>query len=1186
MRMRWWSLACLGAILVAATARAEERHLDFLNGLRELRYYDYALIFLDQLDARTDVAPELKEVLPYERAKTLLESAPYERTPEAQLKQLDNATLYLQQFLKQSPEHARAAEANSELAEVLVKKGHVEIIQANVPANLAKKGEFLQRARGFYNEARKMYQAAQDAYTGRLKALPPGYIDPKDPRHAEREAAIVAQIQAEYHLNLCTYHEAQTYEDGDPKRRELLLKAANDFEKLHQVHRSVVAGLYARMHQGKCFEEMGDITKALGIYNELLGHGEEESTPVLKRLQDHVLHFKLICLNHESKNDHMVVNQLGSDWLKANRDRTLRSETGLGIRWELARSLEQLAIRASAQEARPSPGSKTKKKNPEKPEEEEPALFQADIGRPDALYRQAEAHAVYINRYPGKYREPSSAMIKRIRLALGKGTGDPRDFDSAFQMSMELVKQIKPKREAIERAAPAERANLNKAYADYVAEAIRICKLTISLNGPVPADKKDDRENEVNRVRYFLAYAYFSHPSRAYAYDAALIGEYIARKYPNSVAALDAAYLAMAAYQQAYNTSDASKRADQDPLKAVEESKKNFDIERVIAVADYISQTWPTDDKAQDARLNLGDLYLKLRRPEDAAKAFQQVPQGTPQYLPAQMKAGIALWDAAASNSLIPEGQRLPAETVKKYQDDAQKILADAIKQAEAKQPADGKPGDDVTLAKLSLVQILNGTGKYPEAVKLITEGPKSVLVGAGDMSGKRGDTIKVATRTELLRGYVGSKQVEKAREQLKELEKLGGTEGLTGILVNLGKELKKELERLEQAKDPRLNEVLASFEAFLGDLAGRKEGQDYGSLMWVGQTYAALAEGIEKSDPAKSTGYFGKSADAYQDLVRRGESDPKFIPAGAMPGVKLNLIASRRREKRFEEAEKLMQELLETNSNALDIQKEAAQIFQDRAAQGGPDDWKYWEKAISGERTGGRDQKLWGWYLFGEKLRTSLSQRNIPPKQKVEYEALYFEVRYNTAYCRLQFALNQPKDTDKEQQLRYARLDISNTASQVGNFGERAEYNEYNALYKQIQEEYNGLMTKLARLTDLQTVADLPKNTDVIATAPPPELEEPDETTSEETATKTTKKKEKKKEASSGMLEMAIFGLVLVLGAAGIGFMVFRKPQKKRVLAMADDAPLGDIAVPAAPKAAAQPAAKKVAKPKAPTKS
>jgi hypothetical protein len=549
------------------------------------------------------------------------------------------------------------------------------------------------------------------------------------------------------------------------------------------------------------------------------------------------------------------------------------------------------------------------------------------------------------------------------------------------------------------------------------------------------------------------------------------------------------------------------------------------------------------------------------------------------------MKAGIALWDAAASNPLLPQDQQLPAETVKKYQDDAQKILDDAIKQAEAKQPADGKPGDDVTLAKLSLVQILNASGKYPEAIKRVTEGPKSVLVGATEMSGKRGDTIKVATRTELLRGYVGAKQVEKAREQLKELEKLGGTEGLTGILVNLGKELKKELERLEQAKDPRLNEVLASFEAFLGDLAGRKEGQDYGSLMWVGQTYSALAEGIENNDPAKSAGYFGKSAEAYQDLVTRGEADPKFIPAGAMPGVKLNLIASRRREKRFEEAEKLMKELLETNANALDIQKEAAQIYQDRAAQGGPEDWKYWEKAISGEGTGGRDQKLWGWQLFGEKLRTSLSQRNIPPKQKVEYEALYFEVRYNTAYCRLQFALSQPKDTDKEQQLRYARMAISNTASQVGNFGERAEYDRYNALYRQIQEEYNGLMTKLARLTDIQTVADLPKNADVIADAPPPVTEEPEDVPPETTA-KAAKKTEKKKEASSSVLPMLIFGGLLLIGGAGIGFLVFRKPQKKRAFALADDAPLGDIALPAAPKAAAQPAVKKVAKPKTPTKS
>ena len=41
---------------------------------------------------------------------------------------------------------------------------------------------------------------------------------------------------------------------------------------------------------------------------------------------------------------------------------------------------------------------------------------------------------------------------------------------------------------------------------------------------------------------------------------------------------------------------------------------------------------------------------------------------------------------------------------------------------------------------------------------------------------------------------------------------------------------------RLQAAKDPRLNDVLKSFETFLGDMLARKEGQDFGTLNWVAE--------------------------------------------------------------------------------------------------------------------------------------------------------------------------------------------------------------------------------------------------------------------------------------------------------------------------------------------------------------
>jgi len=59
--------------------------------------------------------------------------------------------------------------------------------------------------------------------------------------------------------------------------------------------------------------------------------------------------------------------------------------------------------------------------------------------------------------------------------------------------------------------------------------------------------------------------------------------------------ALDAAYLAQAAYIQAYHHEPEGQRA--------------AGVKRIISVCNFITEKWPTTDKANDARIALGQLY-------------------------------------------------------------------------------------------------------------------------------------------------------------------------------------------------------------------------------------------------------------------------------------------------------------------------------------------------------------------------------------------------------------------------------------------------------------------------------------------------------------------------------------------------------------------------------------------------
>src|SRR5690606_15317680 len=108
--------------------------------------------------------------------------------------------------------------------------------------------------------------------------------------------------------------------------------------------------------------------------------------------------------------------------------------------------------------------------------------------------------------------------------------------------------QIGEKQEAVKTAkTPEEKAEAEQALAAHLDETSRILRLALGFAGASvePA--------ELNKARYQLAYVEYS---RNRPYDAAVLGDFVARKFAADAPqlALDAAYLAMAAYYKLYAT--------------------------------------------------------------------------------------------------------------------------------------------------------------------------------------------------------------------------------------------------------------------------------------------------------------------------------------------------------------------------------------------------------------------------------------------------------------------------------------------------------------------------------------------------------------------------------------------------------------------------------------------------------
>ena len=91
-------------------------------------------------------------------------------------------------------------------------------------------------------------------------------------------------MQAELKKFVVDYYEGQTFPPARTERNELLEKGLVAFDDFFKRYRTQIAGFTARMWQGKCYEELGKLGEATGIYKELLDHTDPNLRPLQKQV--------------------------------------------------------------------------------------------------------------------------------------------------------------------------------------------------------------------------------------------------------------------------------------------------------------------------------------------------------------------------------------------------------------------------------------------------------------------------------------------------------------------------------------------------------------------------------------------------------------------------------------------------------------------------------------------------------------------------------------------------------------------------------------------------------------------------------------------------------------------------------------------------------------------------------------
>lgn len=1121
-------------MLVTSSVSAAEPYLEFAEALRQRQYFDTALEYLEWADGRPNVPADVKAVIPFEKAVTLISLSKEQKNPEVALTTLNKAQLFLEQFLKASPDHPKAAKASAEAAVVLQTRGKVALIQARSPANAAKKGDFFKQSKDFLAQAKAMYASAADKYSKEYAQFKP-FID-KEKDREEFDARLAVEqlmIRAKLDAAIVEYEEAQTFDREDPQYKVVLSSAAAKFDDLHARHRSQIVGLLARVYQAKCFEEQGDLQKAMGLYNELLSHSPESE--VMRNLRAQVTHFKLIALNSAAKADYVLVDKLATEWIKENPGLS-RSRHATGIKFEQARALEMLA----------------KDRTVDMPEDKKKQVL-----------AEALTIARAVNTRPGEYRDLSQAMITRLMAALNRDGKEPKDFDTAYGMARELVNKLKELGDTLKAAkedknnSPESVKAAERGFDLHKNETARLLNLALALKD------SNTKVKDINIARYSLCYVYLL---QGKFYDSAVLGEWLAKRYAgdeeNDTTASDAAYVAMAAYARAYNVKS--------------NTDKQADIQKMIAICDLIVAKWPKTPKEIDAWDMLGKTYLQTKEYEKAAAAFEKIPPESGKFLDAQFLLGQSLWEAAIELMNKPEAERPDPTKLAALQKKAQDVLKNAITVLEPKLAETEELPAGLAVAKLTLAQIANQISQYAEAIKYLESDKRAVktamVLKPDEVRPPTGPkSVKFAQEVykQILRAYIGLQNLDKAKGAMAEMEKLAADQGkdILPIYINLGRQFKEELDRLAKADPQQYQTTLKSFESFLGSMLAKKEGQNYSSLAWMGAMYVSLGEGV--ADKAEAAKFYAAGSQAYSDLVDKSLSDPKFCTKDQALAAKAQLVACKRKAGEFDAAMIMLKDLLKERPNAIDTQTEAAMVFQDWGAAGKTDSPKQWIIALTGDSALGADKMgMWGWISLYKKMASS--------QEADKFKDQIIDTRYNIAYCRYQQGLTE-SGKSRMKSLEAAHTDISRTALQ--NVFSDKQYEQFNGLYREVAQAIG------------KPVQDLPKDQPVSMPSPGEMVADSDEVANkanEKVAGKSKKKTPTKPNADPAKAEsssMLLMGGVLALALLGAGAFFMMKKSKgkpKSVVAAhaADFSPGLNLNFPAAPAAATAAPKKKVSTP------
>lgn len=1002
------TILCLCAVLATTAAldhpvRAGEQVEPFINGLLRRGMYEVANDYLDALAESRLVDDKIKQTIDYHKGMILAAQAKTTRDTAVRMKLLESARGSLEQFVEQHPQHALAPDASIQLGNILIERGRTQLSMAEQPSRASQRDALLAEGRALYEQAQAVFTKAEADFLAELEKFPK-VIDPKDRDQIEaKNEARRRLMQSRLLSGSVIYEISKTYETGSNEHKKYLKESADKFESIYETYSSLLVGYYARMWQARSLRELGELKNALLYLDEVLA--QPDSPEEFHELRGKALGLALECWIDETIQEYTRAIDEARAWLKNARGREDRSVDGLHIRWMLAQALE---LRANSK--------------PKEGEEGRPA--------PKNDLRGAVKEAGEVARIPGDHRREAQEMRARLRDV--ELSDEPTTFAEARDMGRSEWDAMQAADGRIKIAQQTKRdvekiAAWEKERDEARQKAVDFFRKALGMRLP------DTPVEDVNLIRYYIcSLLYFLDRP----FESAVMGEFIAQNYPDSSGARTAAKVALASYLKLYT--------------AASKDERDFESRQMVRIAEHIAKTWPGQPEADEAWMILGDIAIQNRDLEAAADYLSKIPDKSPKRSEADLKAGRALWGAYLSATRLPEDERPSAEQLKQMVQAAQEALQRGVGTMREKLGPEGEPDYTLLAAELSLAQLFLGSGQADKSVALLerpVNGPLALLE-ASNPTAKTGN-LPTETYKAAMRSYVETGDLDKAEKMMDSLDKQVAESGkdeatLTRIYISLGRELKNEVERLQdEGKQEELDKITRSFELFLERIAKRSKGNTFSSLHWVAETFLRMGEGLtsKSAQSAKAEQYFKQAAITYKQLLTQIEQGNIEAQPASVNAVKVRRARCLWAMGEPSTARAVLAGVLAEKEVNLDAQVEAAYSLQ----ASGAENPTYWVRAMNGydiKLRGGTVGKVWGWANLAKRVQ-----------KYPNFRPIYHEARFNYAQCYFDFAMSKQGD-EKTKYLKGAERAIVSTARLDPALGEEEWYSSYDSLLKKIRAE------------------------------------------------------------------------------------------------------------------------------------